>query len=321
MSGKVVGMVFDHYPSASASELLLATKLADNASDEGTNIYPAVSTLAERTRQSERTVQRQLKHMVDMGWLELVREARGGGRGGDRGFPRVYRISPVWMAAHDSRTPEGQRPVWVRKDVPVDNKMGDKTSPSKNGKWVTNEAEMGDTAVSEMGDTAMSPYPSLTVREPKTPLPPKGGAPGFDAIWQIYPKRLSEARARVAWNKLNPDTALQEKMRAAVEAQIESPTHRWSEEGGRFIPRLHTWLNQQLWLDHVEPVMLGLEAEWWTSQDGVKAKGAALGLPFSLAALGNAYTDDEKSAHWRAYRTKVFAAAGEGKWNRPWVKV
>ena len=36
MSGKAVGMVFDHYIGRGA-ELLLAVKLADNAHDDGTS--------------------------------------------------------------------------------------------------------------------------------------------------------------------------------------------------------------------------------------------------------------------------------------------
>ena len=53
MSGKVVGMVFDHYEGR-GSELLLAVKLADNAHEDGTHIFPAVATLATRSKGSAR---------------------------------------------------------------------------------------------------------------------------------------------------------------------------------------------------------------------------------------------------------------------------
>jgi hypothetical protein len=55
-------------------------------------------------------------------------------------------------------------------------------------------------------------------------------------------------------------------------------------------------------------------ADWWTTHEGIRAKGAELGMPFSLAGLGNAYTDDAVQAHRRAYRAKVLQAAGSGPW-------
>ncbi|WP_157443361.1 helix-turn-helix domain-containing protein [Curvibacter lanceolatus] len=107
MSGKLVGMVFDHYPNG-GSELLLAVKLADNADDFGHNIYPSVATLARQTRQSVRTVQNQLRRMQDMGWLLLVRHSAGG-----RGLARVYQINPAFVRAYDSRIPPAERGTWA----------------------------------------------------------------------------------------------------------------------------------------------------------------------------------------------------------------
>ena len=111
MSGKVVGMAFDHYPAGGA-ELLLAVKLADNAHDNGTHIFPSIRTLALQTRQSERTVQYQLKRMLAMGWLVLVRHAHGG-----RGLAREYKIDPIFMAAFDRRVDPACRPHWVPKNT------------------------------------------------------------------------------------------------------------------------------------------------------------------------------------------------------------
>ena len=108
MSGKVVGLVFEHYPGNGQGELLLAVKLADNAHDDGSRIFPSVAQLAEATRQDRRTVQRQLRRMQEMGWLQQVRYGTGG-----RGRAAEYRIDPVWMASHDSRIPEAQRPAWM----------------------------------------------------------------------------------------------------------------------------------------------------------------------------------------------------------------
>lgn len=91
MSVKVMSAVFDRYPNG-GGEMLLALALADHASDDGTRVFPSVKSLSEKTRQSERTVQYQLRQMEEMGWLILV----GAGNGG-RSMSREYRISLDWI--------------------------------------------------------------------------------------------------------------------------------------------------------------------------------------------------------------------------------
>lgn len=91
MSVRLMAEVFDRYPNG-GGEMLLALALADHASDDGTSVYPKVKALAKKTRQSERTVQYQLRAMQDAGWLILV----GSGHGG-RSMSTEYRISPLWI--------------------------------------------------------------------------------------------------------------------------------------------------------------------------------------------------------------------------------
>jgi hypothetical protein len=91
MSVKVMTAVFERYPNG-GGEMLLALALADHASDDGTRVFPSVKALSEKTRQSERTVQYQLRRMEEMGWLILV----GAGNGG-RSMSREYRISLDWI--------------------------------------------------------------------------------------------------------------------------------------------------------------------------------------------------------------------------------
>ncbi|MBB4126247.1 hypothetical protein GGR77_001537 [Xanthomonas translucens] len=102
MANKVQGEVFDRYP-AGGGELLLALAIADHAHDDGTHIFPGVERLARKTRQSERTVQYQLRKMEASGWLILVNDGKGGRRTGQgiAGRPREYRINPAWMAGED----------------------------------------------------------------------------------------------------------------------------------------------------------------------------------------------------------------------------
>lgn len=91
MSVKIMSMVFDRYPNG-GGEMLLALALADHAHDDGTNVYPSIKALAEKTRQSERTVQYQLRRMEESGWLILVNSGNGG-----RNQTREYRINPDWV--------------------------------------------------------------------------------------------------------------------------------------------------------------------------------------------------------------------------------
>lgn len=91
MSIKVMNAVFERYPTG-GGEMLLALALADHASDDGTRVYPSIKALAEKTRQSERSVQYQLRRMQESGWLILVNAGNGG-----RSMHSEYRISPDWI--------------------------------------------------------------------------------------------------------------------------------------------------------------------------------------------------------------------------------
>lgn len=92
--------VFARYPRG-GSEMLLALAIADHAHDDGTSVRPSVRHLAEKTRQSERAVQYQLRSMEAAGWLQLVGNAMGG-----RNTPREYRIDPDWVKGANSAPPE-----------------------------------------------------------------------------------------------------------------------------------------------------------------------------------------------------------------------
>lgn len=135
MSVKIMSMVFERYPTG-GGEMLLALALADHAHDDGRHIFPSVETLARKTRQSERTVQRLLRKMTKVGWLIPVKNIFGG-----RGKAAEYRISADWIKGDNLS--------------PFQNK-GDK----RGQKRVTNEVIKGDIAV--------SPQPSESSLEPSS---------------------------------------------------------------------------------------------------------------------------------------------------------
>lgn len=99
MSSKVQAAVWARYP-VGGGEMLLALALADHADDQGRNIWPSVAYSAEKTRQSERSVQYQLRRMVQRGFLILAQEAK-------HGRTREYKISPEWLAGGELREPIG----------------------------------------------------------------------------------------------------------------------------------------------------------------------------------------------------------------------
>ena len=95
VSIKVMNAVFERYP-VGGGEMLLALALADHASDDGTRVFPSIRSLAVKTRQSERSVQYQLRKMEESEWLVLVNAGNGG-----RGQNREYRISLDWIKGAD----------------------------------------------------------------------------------------------------------------------------------------------------------------------------------------------------------------------------
>ena len=96
MSVKVMSVIFDRYPNG-GGEMLLALALADHAHDDGTSVRPSVRTLAKKTRQSERTVQYQLRKMQACGWLILVRVSSG-----KPGDTNEYKINSAWLTGAKS---------------------------------------------------------------------------------------------------------------------------------------------------------------------------------------------------------------------------
>jgi hypothetical protein len=74
----------------------------------------------------------------------------------------------------------------------------------------------------------------------------------FELVWKSYPRKVGKGAARKVWAKVQPDTALTQKMLDALNWQRMQP--QWMKDGGQFIPHLATWLRQERWSD--EPVNL-----------------------------------------------------------------
>lgn len=178
MSAKITGMVFDRYP-VGGGEMLLALALADHAHDDGTHIFPSVAHLAAKTRQSERSVQYQLRSMEESGWLILVNSGKGGRRPGanDRGITRGYRINPEWIKGANSAPLDGEgdanKGAKLAPLRAVDNSAkGANSAPFEPGKGASHDIKgcnpQWERVQSEAGKgaTAIAPEPSVNRQEP-----------------------------------------------------------------------------------------------------------------------------------------------------------
>jgi hypothetical protein len=184
MSIRIMSMVWERY-GASGGHLLLALALADHARDDGTHIYPSVNELANKTRQSVRTVQYQLQRMLASGWLIKCNAGDGG-----RGRTVVYRISPDWLKganlapfsadedgagdadqAGGDAGDDGQNQRNGGPPEPVSGAENGATAaagfePDQETERVQTEAQKGAIAVAP----AIEPYEPSCI----TPLPPQG---------------------------------------------------------------------------------------------------------------------------------------------------
>jgi len=221
MSVKVMTAVFERYPNG-GGEMILALALADHAHDDGTKVFPFVKSLAEKTRQSVRAVQYQLRRMEDAGWLILVSAGNGG-----RGQPNEYRINPEWLKGADFA----------------------------QLKRVQNEAEKGATddikgANDDMkGCKAFAPAynhqePSLTIKEPSKRERAK--SPHFESFWSAYPntpRRVAKAKCAQLWKARALD-AVADEIISHVKAM--ATTRQWLDG---YEPAPLTYLRQERWED------------------------------------------------------------------------
>lgn len=225
-------MVWESELQTSQKMALLA--MCDWANDEGGSVYPSIAKLAKRISCSERQAQRIVHAMIDDGLISVVGNSLGGAPGQSRQYQiNVKKLFALSLGASLAET----RPAASPKET------GDILSPvkqeEKDGRRVTFATETGD-----MGVTLSPMYPSLN-----TPLPPDGGASGFEEFWNAYPKKQAEAKARRLWVKLAPDVALRKHIVDAV--RVQAGSDGWKKMDGQFVPMPTTWLRDRRWLDAV----------------------------------------------------------------------
>lgn len=115
------------HSKASGVDLLTLLAIADQASDEGTDAWPCYTTLAKRIRKSEKTVQRSIQRLVDLG--ELAVERRGGPASCGQTHQRPNRYSFTAYRTWKTRQSDQSSPA---SDDPKSG-QSDQSSGSKSG--------------------------------------------------------------------------------------------------------------------------------------------------------------------------------------------
>ena len=101
----------------------------------------------------------------------------------------------------------------------------------------TDEKEQGEGLTVKMADGTGTP-----ANRPKTLVEDR-----FNVFWKAYPRKEAKKTAFKAFQKLKPDSALLEKMLAALEWQAKSEA--WKRDGGQYIPLPASWINGGRWED------------------------------------------------------------------------
>ena len=300
-----MGMVFDRYP-AGGGEMILALKLADHAHDDGTHIYPGVASLAEKTRQSERAVQYQLRRMEKSGWLIPVDQGKGG-----RGRSREYRISPAWLNGAElapiADEEKGADSAPIQADAKGANDDGKGAIQSTKG-------ANGDIK----GATAIAPESSVTVIEPSKNRQPARRASRIALHGELREIDLPECIDREAWL----DWCEHREAKATASGKTAVP---WTRPAARVSVKKLTKIHEAgasvtaaieeavlrgwtgLWEAKEEPAAPGksatsIPAEWWKTTSGVEARGKQLGV------------QSKDGEVFMRYKARVVKAAGPGEW-------
>lgn len=303
MSVKLMALVWDRYPEG-GGELNLALKLADHAHDDGTHIFPGVKGLAEKTRQSDRAVQYQLRRMEKSGWLVLVADAGGG-----RGKAREYRISEAWIKGAEIAPA-------------VDKSKGAEIAPKKRVQTEAEKGANGNTKGAngdDKGCKAFAPESPRTVNEPSVKEPgaekppthtdddgnPGAPTPKFDRMWDAWPGASGRKQQRAVCESHWIANGLElhgELIIAHVQAM--KLTQHWRTGGD---PTPIRYLEQKRWLDGA-PDDAGLASsgeDWWLTPSGWASEADRIGVPL---------IKDEPPVK---LFIRVAAASGKGPWIAP----
>lgn len=302
-----MGLVFDRYP-AGGGEMILALKLADHAHDDGTHIFPGIASLAEKTRQSERAVQYQLRAMEKAGWLILVGQAKGG-----RGKSREYRINPAWINGAElapiAKDVKGANSAPIPDDAKGAN--GDTKGCNPEHERVQSEALKGATAI--------APESSGTTKEPSKNRQPTRRASRIALHVELREIEIPSFVPRDSWamwcehREFKHEDAGVPWTRSAARVSIKKLTkvHGKGLDVVAAIDEavLRGWTG--LWEVKDDSGVAGSTSApdgWWKTAQGIRERAKQLGIVERADQL------------FDQFKAKVFKAAGPGEWREDMLR-
>jgi DNA-binding transcriptional ArsR family regulator len=194
---------------------LVLIKLADNANDQG-ECWPSYQHIADQCEISRSTVKVHIRELEKAGFLR--REFR---RKGELNQSNLFHLA---LSGGATSAPGGGA---------AENPPGAAENPG--------------------GGAAAAPrtsHSSEPVKEPKS-LCSSEATESFDRFWKLYPKKRSLKEAKKAWEKLKPNSELQQILITALGKQCLQ--HDWVKDGGQYVPLASSWLNGEKWTDEVGP--------------------------------------------------------------------
>lgn len=240
------------------TELLVLLAIADNANEEHAEAWPSIAYLAQKTRMTERGVQKVIRRLQQSGELEVLPPK------GDR-KANTYRVNVA------ERTGEQRSGVNDVQGEPPFGGEGEQDSPG--------------------GVNGGSPKPSIepSIEPSTTPYSPPGDgmtqtgsiySDDFETFWKAYPRKVKKGYAWQSWQKIKARPTL-EAVLLAIDGYRESLD--WLKNDGEFIPHPSTWINGRCWedapttkkhIDHLKEdtylVSIGREPIWPASMGGLK---------------------------------------------------
>lgn len=171
MSVKIMGLIWDYDIPRDEKFILLA--YADHASHDGTNVYPAVATIAKKTGYSERSVQSITRKLEQMGLL--IADGKGA-KGTNK-----WRIPSAWGAE-----------IAPAKFVGVQNEApGGAENDIKGVQWAAPDPSLNH------------PEPSIKEAAPQNSENPKKDGVDFEIHYHLKPKSIKDAFTK--YFKLTPN--------------------------------------------------------------------------------------------------------------------
>jgi hypothetical protein len=305
MSGLVMGLILKHSRSR-GSDRLVEVVIGDCCHDDATGAYPSIRTIAARAGVSERTAQRSIAHLEQLGEL-TVRENAGPKRS------NLYEINLERLLANAGCDGDKSTPSARVKSARVSNRQGDKMTrasalhPVRQGaEGCQNTPPDGDRSDAE-GDKAMAPDPSSGSVLPDPSGDPSRGASlfseppamerAFEEAWCVYPKRVGGDPKGVAFRNWRARCGnlrggqlreLQTEMSLGVKryAAFAKESGDW---GTRFVMRASKFFGPDLWWR--EEWKIGTSVEDSNKQQEMRRRR----LPKGMQELGDAYREERRN--------------------------